>query len=719
MKLSFLILVLATSTSAFAQTGSWCLTNNVNESYLGDSQKARKDFSDALNFAARKTANSEAKSAAITVPVVVHIIHDNGIGNISDEQIFSAIEILNLDYRRENADTNETRDVPNAPFKHVAGGMDIDFVLARIDPWGNCTNGIVRVNAPHLTYDAGEDCKYSALGGSDAWPKDQYLNIWVVNNILSDGGGIIAGYAYYPYGAESNDGYGILMDDSYMGTLGTAFGEDGRVLTHEMGHALGLPHIFDEGFDVTGCHTGDCFTEGDRSCDTPPQTEANWSCSQTYNSCNSVPVNDPYGFDVYDQIENYMSYNYCQNMFSNDQVNIMYNNFNDIQFLNDLRSPSNLIATGVLQPTQFCNAEFEAYKRVYCVGGTAEFVDFSFSDPTSWNWTVTPGVLGTDYVFVDGTSASSPEPHIQFFTAGNYSIQLIAGDGVTTDSETKMDYIRVLSDDASLPFLESFEPFNDLESSNYWLIENPDGNNAWEVVTNVGRTGTHSARLLNFNQPSGSIDELLSSPVDLSGLSSSDNVTLSFRYAYRKRSTSNMEWLKVFLTQNCGETWVQRKTLFGDQLSPLTATTNWIPTGINDWTTVHMTNVTTSYFVKDFRYKFRFESDGGNNIYLDDINLYSGSPSETLVSFSELSNENSWSVYPNPVEDILTIEFNSQLSGRAEFKIVDINGRSVQQVSVFANEGKNMIFVNTEALASGCYFVTPVGYESTAKRIIK
>ena len=74
----------------------------------------------------------------------------------------------------------------------------------------------------------------------------------------------------------------------------------------EMGHALGLPHIFDEGGGVDGCHTGDCYTEGDRSCDTPPQTAANWSCNQTYNSCNAVPVNDPYGFDVYDQRNNFV-----------------------------------------------------------------------------------------------------------------------------------------------------------------------------------------------------------------------------------------------------------------------------------------------------------------------------------------------------------------------------------------------------------------------------
>lgn len=717
---TFLFSALFISSAVFAQESNWCGTTARTNQLIGNSNKAKNDFEENLNFAARKTQAGEQKSAAITVPVVVHIIHDNGIGNISDEQIFSAIEVLNIDYRRENSDTSATRDVPNAPFKSVAEGMDIEFVMARIDPWGNCTNGIVRVNAPHLTYNAGEDCKYSALGGSDAWPKDMYMNIWVVNTIDSDGQGITAGYAYYPYGAENNDGYGILMDDNYMGTLGTAQTEDGRVLTHEMGHALGLPHIFDEGWgNPSGCHTGDCFTEGDRSCDTPPQAAADWSCAPTLNTCSDIPVNDAFGFDAYDQIENYMSYNSCQNMFSSDQCNIMTNNLNDISFLSDLISPSNMIATGVLQPEVFCKADFTSYKRVICVGGSVEMEDYSFSNPISWSWTVSPGTEGIDFIYISGTDGTSDEPEIQFLTPGSYSISLTAGDGVTSDVETKNDYIRVLTDQTFTPFLESFEPFTTLSASNYWLEENDGGNEAWEVVTNVGRTGQQSVKLANYGQPAGNIDELISSPVDLSSYSASDDVTLTFRFAYRKRTAGNEEWLKVFLTKDCGDTWVQRKTLFGDQLSTLTAGTAWSPSSESDWTTIHMTNVTSSYFVSNFRYKFRFESDGGNNIFIDDINIYAGSPSESLVGLNELISADEWNVYPNPVEDQLNIEFYAVKAGPAEFELRDINGRMIESVSVFAQEGRNVIEMSMSHLSSGVYLVVPTGSESAVKRVIK
>ena len=167
MKTLLITLLLIVSSIGYSQNANWCGTDAIIQSQLNANPSLQNVFHQGLmNAAQTQSTNSRG---TVVVPVVVHIIHDNGIGNISNAQVENAIQILNEDYTRNNADTTQTRQTGAAPFKNVAAGMDIEFVLAKRDEQGNCTNGIVRVNAPHLTYDAGEDCKDASLGGSDQW----------------------------------------------------------------------------------------------------------------------------------------------------------------------------------------------------------------------------------------------------------------------------------------------------------------------------------------------------------------------------------------------------------------------------------------------------------------------------------------------------------------------------------------------------------------------
>lgn len=705
-----LISIFIISNISFAQS-EWCKTDKIYKELTTDSKFKQTIHKGFLNAASGKF-NSNQKVGTLYVPVVVHVIHDNGIGNISDEQIYSALEVLNTDYRRENSDTTVTRQTVSAPFKDHSGGMNIQFELARLDPLGNCTNGIVRVNAPHLTYNAGESCKYDANGGSSAWPKDKYLNIWVVNNIDTEGsGGIIAGYAYYPYGAETNDGYGILMDDSYMGTIETAANDNGRVLTHEMGHALGLAHIFDPGFSgVDGCHTQDCSQNGDYVCDTPPQIEASWTCALSLNTCDEIPVNDPYGFDALDQIENYMSYNSCQNMFSADQVSIMETNFNDISFLSNMVTPANAIATGIHDPFVLCEAEFDSYRTTVCVNEEVELLDYSYSNVTGWSWNVSNAMEGVDFNYTQGTNANSQNPIIQFLIPGVYSISLEANDGASTVSTLKNNFVTVLPNDNNLPFLESFESFGSFNNTPYWGVTNISGPNSFEVASGVAHTGNQCAKLENFGEPSGSLDELLSAPVDLTPIQTSTEVTLSFRYAYRKQNEANYESLKVLVSNNCGASWVSRKSIQGNLLGSSVEANPWTPSLESDWVTVHMTNITSSYWISNFRYKFQFEGDNGNNFYLDDINIYSGSPSDDLVtesaSISELTDVSEINLFPNPADNELNLRFNANIAQKIQVQITDVLGKSIQSNSINANSGTNLIMMDTKELSPGAYFLS-------------
>ena len=703
------ILLLGSSLSFGQRTGEWCASDQLIEQQFLADPTLQEVFHQEMMKAARHRHDNTGNRATITVPVVVHIIHDNGLGNISDEQVMTALDVLNEDYNRLNPDTSSTRNTLEAPFKPEAGSMDVVFKLARLDPNGECTNGILRVNAPQLTYNAGEDCKYTSNGGSNQWPRDEYFNIWIVNSIDNGGAqGITLGYAYLPYGGAGGDGYGILMRHDSFGTIETASSSDGRTLTHEMGHALGLNHIFNAGWgggNSTGCHTNDCSANGDYACDTPPQEEANWSCSQTWNSCADVPVGDDYGFDALDQIENYMSYNACQNMFSRDQVDIMQANFVNISFLAGLTDPNNLITTGVNDPDILCKVDFEALNRSVCSGTIVDFSDFSFHSPISWTWNIS-GVEGTDYNYVNGTTSTSQEPSVEFISSGSYDIQLEVSDGISTQTELKPAYIAVIPQPSAIDLIEGFEDYTSLDVTDQWTIYNAAGNE-FEIIDGVSRTGYRCAKLENFGQSSGQSDELISAPVDLSVIDpATEAITLSFRYSYKKRYESNDEWLKVFITNTCGETWAQRRTIHGDQLSSVAQNSSWTPSSIDHWTTVHMTNIASAYFVENFRYKFEFESDNGNNFYLDDINIYKGDPSDEIVGMDENGNViESMSVYPNPTAGNLNVRFAVADGGAASVVVTDLAGKQLERHEIFAAQGNNLLQLDTEAYASGVYLV--------------
>ena len=119
--------------------------------------------------------SSKENTSIITIPVVVHIVYYNNTENISDNQIFSQIDILNEDFRRLNADTTNTP----AGFLPVAADCEIEFCLAQKDPNGNTTTGITRTQTSQTSFSTNDDVKYTASGGHDAWNSSEYLNIWV------------------------------------------------------------------------------------------------------------------------------------------------------------------------------------------------------------------------------------------------------------------------------------------------------------------------------------------------------------------------------------------------------------------------------------------------------------------------------------------------------------------------------------------------------------
>lgn len=283
-------------------------------------------------FEVAKYTPTSKTNQEYVIPVVVHVVYNTPDQNIPDSTIQKQIELLNLDFKRQNADTINMR----TDFEIVKGNPNIKFVLAQIDPDGNPSTGITRTSTSIETFaDIGlisgnfeglERIKSTADGGSDAWDTERYLNIWVGNMALF-GQTFLLGYASppaglpnWPPGSIPNIVDGVVLQFDAVGDNNPNqidFGAGpqnalGRTATHEVGHYLGLRHIWGD---------GDC-NEEDGIDDTPnADAQSDFDCDSIKNSC----VDNIQGFDLPDMIENYMDYSAetCQNSFTQGQVDLM------------------------------------------------------------------------------------------------------------------------------------------------------------------------------------------------------------------------------------------------------------------------------------------------------------------------------------------------------------------------------------------------------------
>jgi hypothetical protein len=226
------------------------------------------------------------------IPVVFHVVFNNEEQNISFSQVQSQLDILNQDFNKTNPNWSTTAD----EFKELVADCKISFYLHSID---NVQKGIRRVATDHGPF-VNSDIHYDEHGGSSAFTSESVLNIWV-----ADLGGDVFGYSQsestYPE-AES----GVVIDYEHIGTMGTAKPpyNGGRTLTHEIGHWLGLSHLWGDG----GCENDDGIA------DTPDQEATIYQCDLTHFSCGSL-----------DAVQNFMNLtpDACMTFFSSGQKAVM------------------------------------------------------------------------------------------------------------------------------------------------------------------------------------------------------------------------------------------------------------------------------------------------------------------------------------------------------------------------------------------------------------
>lgn len=239
---------------------------------------------------------TEGTEQVIRIPVVVHILYHFPSEKISDQQVFSQIKALNECFRRKNADTVKTPGWA----KPLAADCEIEFQLATSDPRRRSTSGIIRKYTPVKRWFADDKMKFSSEMGDDAWDTKSYLNIWVCN--LES----VAGYSSVMGGPAEKDG--IVIGFSAFGTnTGMAGYDMGKTAVHEVGHWLGIKHLW-----------GDEYCGDDGISDTPKQAGNNVGCpAGNRGSCNNGPNGDMY--------MNYMDFtsDACMNLFTKGQKDKM------------------------------------------------------------------------------------------------------------------------------------------------------------------------------------------------------------------------------------------------------------------------------------------------------------------------------------------------------------------------------------------------------------
>lgn len=630
-------------------------------------REAESALKDQQAYANGYSENNEKLLLPIyTIPVVFHIIHEGGTENISDAQIFDAVRIMNEDYSLLNA--NAANTVP--AFQSIAADCEIQFHLAQKDPNGACTNGIDRIISPETNI--GDD--NSKL---NPWPRNKYLNVWVVKTMT----GGAAGYAYLPGTAYPSTVDGIIILSGYIGSIGTGTPVRSHALTHEIGHFLNLLHPWGNsnspGVDCSG---------SDNVSDTP-QTEGWTSCNLSGATCGSV----------LDNIQNFMEYAYCPTMFTAGQKSRMRTAItSSTGQRSSLWTTANLSATGVSLPEALCEADFKSSNllNTVCQGNSLTFTDLSWNgSPTAWSWTFQGGTPST---------STNSAPVIQYNTPGIYNVGLTVSNGSGSVNTTKTSYVTVNSSTATYNTSIYSEGFEGSSIPNTdWRIRNAaPGGNTWVQTSSAASTGSKSVMITNSSASDGYIDELISPSVNMTSLTGSLNLT--FKVAFAQKTSASTDKLQIYVSTNCGLSWTLRYAKIGSALSTAgIQSASFIPNA-SQWTqhTVALSGYSSQ---TNLYFMFRFTSNGGNNIYIDDINL--GGSNGIGDDFANTLNFN---VAPNPLEKNSIISFNTLDKQKVELKIYDITGREVVSIfngNLFAGEHQYSIAEKAN-LSAGVYFVT-------------
>jgi len=607
-----------------------CYSVEYNEQLRQNNPNFDRDFERWIQAAIAKKKRDRANGSASArtvgdvyyIPVVVHVIHNGeaiGVGsNISDAQIQDQINVLNEDYRRKIGTPGYNTHPDGADTK-------IEFVLAKRNPTGGATNGIDRVNRNTLPNNAanwqpGFTQTYidGTIKPNTIWDPTEYMNMWTVQ--FGGSSSSLLGYAQFPEspiqgigcGAQNANTDGLVMGYQYFGRgLGGQYG-DGRTATHEIGHGLGLRHIW-----------GDATCGNDFCDDTPVHQTSNFNCP-THPKSNTCSTPD-------EMFENYMDYtdDLCMNIFTNDQAVRMRTVLENSPRRKTLLTSPALAAPAtnyggivdIISPLGQVCGTFTPTVVLRNFGSnnlTSATISYQIdSNPVqTFAWTGNLAYKATNNVNLPA----------QTLTSGNHSIKVWVSISNGSANATNT-YINEMISNFSvgtgnpIPFLENFES-NLFPPANWYIEQNPVNCNTW--FEQSGDNGTNGATVARLPLGDNNADDILYSPL-INLTSAVGNVTLTFDVF--KQNGGNAR-LRVDI-QPCGSaTWTN---VFDEQSNTL-SNSAWASKNVD------LSNTYNGQIVR-----LRFRATSVNNtgfLRLDNIRVIDQMPRVSFANTAITTTEN-------------------------------------------------------------------------------
>ncbi len=696
-----------------------CVTGSVMERYFQKYprdkvafEKTQLDFQqkyEAVRRAKKALPVQQRLNAIVTIPVVVHIVMDNP-ALVTDEQVQSQIEVLNADYAGENADSVK---IP-AAFKSLFGKGNIRFCLAQRSPSNEPSGGITRKTSATVSIPGDNDpVKYASKGGVDAWDINRYLNIWVCKMGDND-----LGYSFMPGlpGLAASD-VGLVTAYHAFGTIGSAAApfNKGRTATHEIGHFFNLSHIWGANECQSSCADSDFVddTPNQSTCTygAPlfPQTDACTNTAPGIMFMNFMDYTDDATMCLFttgqaDRMETALSTfsDRMQLMTSNGCVPPVLHN-NDVKALAVL-SPSNAVVycgTGIIPQLRISNlgaSSLTSIRLNVVVDG---------AEPVVTNLTLNLPSLQETTISGNAIAVAPGHHSVKLYTT------LPNGSADMQPANDTATMVFSVTGNAGEPLAQGFESTFPPQG---WGIANNSDVVAYNPVrvTNAAHSGAASVKFDNYNYQLFGKHTMLVTP-QLTIPLTADSVKITFWRAAAQYSSMNSDTLEVLFSTDCGQTYTSVYKKGGADLKTRAdfMTAAYIPTA-DEWVA---DTIDISALVKG-RYdqivvQFRNINGYGNNVYIDDINIYTRTLPQHLK-------ESGYLIAPNPTTGLLAIQHFPSSAALKGVAVYSSTGQLVWKRHYTSSAAPNYIPVNLSYMASGIYIVQLVYTDKTVtQKVLK